>query len=250
MNSSSSNVNPMVPIEDNMKSEEIGLPKSTLWNFIKDELTQNKVKADRSIYQLIDKISIRYVNYISSLGSQICTKNGKKTLNIEHILEALKVMNFDNHIKLLTKELINLEKSGIKEEEEKEGKESKYEDHTFVKQLINKNKKKTGKRKRQFETEEEKEEIAREQKELFEMARKEQMSQELLKYSQQNLSSIVNTQMNQNTINNVPNIPQPTYNTNENIANNLTANGDNDDIEKEIFKNNNNNEEEVDFDGN
>ena len=114
MNSSSSNVNPMVPIEDNMKSEEIGLPKSTLWNFIKDELTQNKVKADRNIYQLIDKISRRYVNYVSSLGSQICTKNGKKTLNIEHILEALKAMNFDNHIKLLTKELINLEKNGIK----------------------------------------------------------------------------------------------------------------------------------------
>ena len=41
----------MVPIEDNMKSEEIGLPKSTLWNFIKDELTQNKVKADRNIWR-------------------------------------------------------------------------------------------------------------------------------------------------------------------------------------------------------
>ena len=38
------------------KNEEVGLPKSTLWNFIKEVLTQNKVKADRNIYQLIDKL--------------------------------------------------------------------------------------------------------------------------------------------------------------------------------------------------
>ena len=36
---------------------------------------------------------------------------GKKTLNIEHILDALKAMNFNNHIKALMKELLELEKN-------------------------------------------------------------------------------------------------------------------------------------------
>ena len=174
---------PQVQNEDTTRQEEVGLPKSTLWNFIKEELNQNKVKADRNIYQLIDKICIRYVNYVSSLGSQICTTKGKKTLNVEHILDALKAMNFNNHIKALTKELLELEKNGMTEE-------GKYEDHTNVKQLINKNKKKTGKRKRQFETEEEKEEMAREQMMLFEMARQEQMNS-LMNHQKENNTNMV-----------------------------------------------------------
>ena len=54
-------------------------------------------------------------------------------------------MNFNNHIKVLTKELLELEKNGVSEEE-------KYEDHSNVKQLINKNKRRTGKRRKHFET--------------------------------------------------------------------------------------------------
>ena len=47
---------------------------------------------------------------------------GKKTLNIEHILDALKAMNYNNHIKALMKELLELEKNWVSEE--------KYEDHS------------------------------------------------------------------------------------------------------------------------
>ena len=202
--------------DEKNKNEEVGLPKSTLWNFIKEVLTQNKVKADRNIYQLIDKLSIQYINYVSSLGSKICSTKGKKTLNVEHILDALKAMNFNNHIKALTKELLELEKNGMTEE-------GKYEDHTNVKQLINKNKKKTGKRKRQFETEEEKEEMAREQMMLFEMARQEQMN------------SLMNHQK-ENNANMVPNV----------VSSN---NGNGISNEEDIFKNENNNDE-VDFDVN
>lgn len=132
-------------------------------------MTQNKVKGDKSIYQLIDKISIRYVNHISELGCQICAKKGKKTLNIEHILEALKEMNFHKHIKLLTSEPY------LKEMENDEKEEQKYEDNMNVKQLINKKKKKNNKRNRSPENKEDLEELAREQKEMFELARLEQM---------------------------------------------------------------------------
>ena len=154
--------NEIIKVGEDHKGEA-GLPKSTLWNFIKEILIQNQVKGEKNIYPLIDKISLTYINYLSSLGFQICSKNGKKTLNIEHILEALKTMNFNKHIKLLTSEL------SIKELEndEKEELEIKYEDNMNVKQLINR-KKKSNKRKRGYLTKEDLEELAREQREMFE----------------------------------------------------------------------------------
>ena len=170
---------------------EAGLPKSTLWNFIKQVLTQNQVKGEKNIYPLIDKISLTYINYLSSLGFQICSKNGKKTLNIEHILEALKTMNFNKHIKLLTSELSIKEMENEDQLEEKEL-EIKYEDHMNVKQLINR-KKKTNKRKRPYETQEDLEELAREQREMFERARLEQMNEQMNE-------NIIQNQINENDI--------------------------------------------------
>ena len=167
--------NEIIKVGEDHKGEA-GLPKSTLWNFIKEILIQNQVKGEKNIYPLIDKISLSYINYLSSLGFQICSKNGKKTLNIEHILEALKTMNFNKHIKLLTNELSikELENDEIEEKEL----EIKYEDNMNVKQLINR-KKKSNKRKRAYENKEDLEELAREQREMFEQARLEQMNQEL-----------------------------------------------------------------------
>ena len=167
--------NEIIKVGEDHKGEA-GLPKSTLWNFIKEILIQNQVKGEKNIYPLIDKISLTYINYLSSLGFQICSKNGKKTLNIEHILEALKTMNFNKHIKLLTNELSikELENDEIEEKEL----EIKYEDNMNVKQLINR-KKKSNKRKRAYENKEDLEELAREQREMFEQARLEQMNQEL-----------------------------------------------------------------------
>jgi hypothetical protein len=155
---------------------EAGLLKSTLSNFIKEILIENLIKGEKNIYPLIDKISLTYINYLSSLAFQICSNNGKKTLNIEHILEALKTMNFNKHIKLLTNELSikELENDEIEEKEL----EIKYEDNMNVKQLINR-KKKSNKRKRAYENQEDLEELAREQREMFEQARLEQMNQEL-----------------------------------------------------------------------
>ena len=165
--------NEIIKVGEDHKGEA-GLPKSTLWNFIKEILIQNQVKGEKNIYPLIDKISLSYINYLSSLGFQICSKNGKKTLNIEHILEALKTMNFNKHIKLLTNKLSIKEK----EKDEREELEIKYEDNMNMKQLINR-KKKSNKRKRDYESKEDLEKLAREQREMFEQARLEQMNQEL-----------------------------------------------------------------------
>ena len=115
---------------------EAGLPKSTLSNFIKEILIENLIKGEKNIYPLIDKISLTYINYLSSLAFQICSNNGKKTLNIEHILEALKTMDFNKYIKLLTNKLSIKEK----ENDEREELEIKYEDNMNMKQLINRKK--------------------------------------------------------------------------------------------------------------
>ena len=83
-------------------------------------------------------------------------------------------MNFNKHIKLLTNKLSIKEK----ENDEREELEIKYEDNMNMKQLINR-KKKSNKRKRGYESKEDLEKLAREQREMFEQARLEQMNQEL-----------------------------------------------------------------------
>lgn len=217
-------MDPSVPSESH-PTEEIGLPKSTLNNFIKEVLQQNKVKGDKSIYTLLDKITIRYVKYVSTLGCQICATKGKKTLNIEHILEALKTMNFTKHIKSLTKEPY------LKEmEKDDEVEDFRYEDNMNVKQLINKKKKRQKKNKKQFPSEEDYEKMASEQKHMFEMAKQEQMNQ-MMRFGSTEFAS-GNMIMKQQSEGNI--------NLNQHISN--------EEIEKDMFKNEHNGDEEVDFD--
>lgn len=102
------------------------------------------------------------MNHISNVGTLICTEKGKKTLNIEHIIEALQQMKFEAHIKKLTSEL---DLSSIENDAKFD---EKYEDAMEVKDLINKQKKKSKKRKRAPEFNEE---LANEQELLFEQAK-------------------------------------------------------------------------------
>ena len=47
--------NEIIKVGEDHKGEA-GLPKSTLWNFIKEVLTQNQVKGEKNIYPLIEVI--------------------------------------------------------------------------------------------------------------------------------------------------------------------------------------------------
>jgi hypothetical protein len=116
------------------------------------------MKCEKQIYDLLDKMTTKYVNHLSLVASQICTDKGKKTLNLDHVIQALKTMNFESHIKKLSSEL---DLSALQNEEK--GKEL-IEDAQEMKDLINQQKKKNKKKKRTIEFTEE---MANEQLNLF-----------------------------------------------------------------------------------
>ena len=154
---------------------DIGLPKSSLHSFVKEILTKNKVRGDKNIIPMLDKISKLYVTHISSFGAKICTDCGKKTLNLEHILEALKQMKFKKHIDRLVKDIKNGEIDSSKYDQLEEDKKIENKN---LKQLINKKKKRGGRKKKCFEDENERDEMKKLQEEMFEEARNDMNKQQ------------------------------------------------------------------------
>ena len=154
---------------------DIGLPKSSLHSFVKEILTKNKVRGDKNIIPMLDKISKLYVTHISSFGAKICTDSGKKTLNLEHILEALKQMQFNKHIERLVKDLKNSEIDSSKYDQLEEDKKNENKN---LKQLINKKKKRGGRKKKCFEDENERDQMKKMQEKMFEEARNDMNKQQ------------------------------------------------------------------------
>ena len=155
--------------EMNEDINDIGLPKSSLHNFVKEILAKNKVRGDKNIIPMLDKISRQYVTYISSYGAKICTECGKKTLNLEHILEALKKMKFQKHIEKLVE---HLKKNGeIDTTKYDQLEDEKKNENKNLKQLIKKKKKRGGRKAKCFEDEKERDEMKRAQAKMFEEAR-------------------------------------------------------------------------------
>ena len=159
--------------ELNEDNNDIGLPKSSLHSFVKEFLTKNKVRGDKNIIPMLDKISRYYVTFISKVGAQICEDWKKKTLNLEHIFEALKQLKFQKHIELLMEES-KKEQGNDKDEEEDE--EKKYENKN-LKQMINKKKKRVGRKKKYYENDEEKDAMIDLENKIFEEARQDMINE-------------------------------------------------------------------------
>ena len=165
--------------EINEDINDIGLPKSSLHSFVKEILSKNKVRGDKNIIPMLDRISRTYVTYISSLGAKICTECGKKTLNLEHIFEALKVMNFHNHIELLVKDVKDFKNGEIIDTSKYDNlEEEKKKENKNLKQLINKKKKRGGRKKKYFENEDERAQMKLMQEKMFEEARNDMNKQQ------------------------------------------------------------------------
>ena len=128
---------------------------------------------------MLDKISRTYVTHISSLGAKICNDCGKKTLNLEHIFEALKVMKFDNHIELLVKDVKDFKNGEIIDTSKYDNlEEEKKKENKNLKQLINKKKKRGGRKKKYFENEDERAQMKLMQEKMFEDARNDMNKQQ------------------------------------------------------------------------
>mmetsp|Transcript_17513 Transcript_17513/g.18170 ORF Transcript_17513/g.18170 Transcript_17513/m.18170 type:complete len:199 (+) Transcript_17513:1-597(+) len=142
-------------------NEEVSLPKSTLNKYTKQVALTHHLKVDGKVLDLMDKLTLKYISYISQVSSDICNDSGKKTLNINHILEALQKLGFENHIKHLQREL-NLDVS-------QEALELGQNEVDEMKERINqKKKKKKDKKKNDIEFDEE---LKNEQLKLFEKSR-------------------------------------------------------------------------------
>ena len=170
--------------ELNEDNNDIGLPKSSLHSFVKEFLTKNKVRGDKNIIPMLDKISRYYVTFISKVGAQICEDWKKKTLNLEHIFEALKQLKFHKHIELLMEES---KKEQGNDEDEEEDEEKKYENKN-LKQMINKKKKRGTRKKKYYENEEEKDAMIDLENKIFEEARQDMINEErrLMQEKQEN----------------------------------------------------------------
>lgn len=147
------------------KSEDVLLPKSTLWNYIRREIESKGLRPDKRLTDLMNDLSIKFISHLSLTGAQYCNKSGKKTLNIEHLIEALKIMHLDNYITRLSQEEC-LNEGAM--EDTTHGMDTKN-----LKAMVNSYRKKSGKRKKFVQTPEELEELARQQNIMFEQARNE-----------------------------------------------------------------------------
>ena len=186
---------------DNLQDDitDIGLPKSSLNSVLKDFLSKNKFRGDKNIIPMLDSISRHYVTYVSNLGNKICLESGKKTLNIEHVIEALKQMKFKKHIDLLIKDNPNgtNESEKIKQLTKNLNEEENKIENNNIKKLINKKKKRGSRKKHVFEDENEKETIKRMQEQMYEEAMQD--------FSLKQQNSMPELQMS-NTLNSLNNI--------------------------------------------
>jgi hypothetical protein len=219
--------------ELNEDINDIGLPKSSLHSFVKEFLTKNKVRGDKNIIPMLDKISRYYVTFISKVGAQICEDWKKKTLNLEHIFEALKRLNFHKHIELLAKESKN-EEDNDKDEEEDD--EKKFENKN-LKQMINRKKKRGGRKKKYYENEDEKNDMIEAENKIFEEARQEMLNEERLMNKENNIEEENDLIQKNNE-----------EKENENLKeDNKEKNEENDKIEKNLFIDNGG-EQDINFD--
>lgn len=213
-NSSEPLINKTSSINFNEDLPDKSLPKSCLNAFAKDILKANKIRGDSKVVPMLESIAKFYVRYVSTLGCKICTNSGKKTLNVDHVIEALREMGLESHINKLQEEikkndkekneyeeLKNEKNSGEVKNEGSEGdgqenniqssnnsnenknkimtEEDKKKQNKSIKQGMNKIKKKGDRvKKKQDFSAEEIEEIKKLQSELYESCREEYQNKE------------------------------------------------------------------------
>jgi histone H3/H4 len=78
-------------------NEEVGLPKATILNLIKEFLPA-ETRITNEANEVILKLSNEFVNHLSSISNDICLEGGKKTISQAHVAEAMKKLKLNTYL--------------------------------------------------------------------------------------------------------------------------------------------------------
>ena len=68
--------------------EDLNLPKSTMLALVKKYVKSGSTQTSKDLYPFLNVIAIDFIKTISTRANEICTLEGKKTINTEHIFKA------------------------------------------------------------------------------------------------------------------------------------------------------------------
>lgn len=133
-------------------NEDIGLPKATILNLIKEFLPAD-TRISNEANEIILAMSREFVNHLSSISNDICLEGGKKTISQSHVAEAMKKLNLHDYLAKIMNVEDSKELEGMTEKKKKE--------------ILNSSLNVTRKKKKGISKEEE-EELRKKQAKLFE----------------------------------------------------------------------------------
>lgn len=120
---------------------ELQLPRATLDKLIK-EFLPNDIGCIKETRQVLMNCCIEFIHLVTSEANETCEKQGKKTINGEHIIAALQELGFDDFvapIQATFEEFKNQSKSTLKKPKQTVPDESLLEEQQ---KLFEKSKKK------------------------------------------------------------------------------------------------------------
>lgn len=85
--------------------DDISLPKATVQKLI-SEILDDDLSFNKDAREIIIKSGIEFLMILSSMSSEMAENDAKKTIAPEHVLTALKELEYDNLIPFLEKILI------------------------------------------------------------------------------------------------------------------------------------------------
>ena len=90
-----------------MSDKELGLPKATVSKVIKECLAKEHMRCSNDFISVICDCCVEFIQMVTT-ESNICLKDGKRTISPEHVMEALRVRRSFTRCFLLGQFVYNL----------------------------------------------------------------------------------------------------------------------------------------------
>ncbi|EIW66745.1 hypothetical protein TREMEDRAFT_34512 [Tremella mesenterica DSM 1558] len=79
------------------EEDEVGLPKATVFKLI-GELLPKDMTCTKEARDLIVECCVEWIHLLSSTANEKCELSNKKTISPEHVIQALKMLGFEEFI--------------------------------------------------------------------------------------------------------------------------------------------------------